>query len=394
MRDSLKTVLSSLWLLVAALSIAGIPCRLALAAPDDHIFADGFEASLLLQVTNAGGGSVTSDTGGIDCGATCSAMFQDGSLVTLQARTTNGSGYSFTGWSGDCAGSFHDCTLTMSTARSVTATFTNQPFNLAFVSSATFATTLGSAGAYDAQCNILATNAGINNVAGNAYVAWVSSFTTTAAARLGTARGWVRLDGAPFADDANSLLTANKVFNAIDRDEAGASVIAQPVLTGTQSGGSLSAGTCSGWTSTSGSYGAGDSSGGPIAWTFRSYANCTQAARIDCLMNTLAATLSPTLNAGRKIWITSAAFLPGSATTPDQACNADRPSGVASAKAHWRDRRLGCCRRAESRRHLRSARRPDRRHRRRACVDRNTNRNLADRERYLSRRHSDRHMDR
>jgi hypothetical protein len=50
-------------------------------------------------------------------------------------------------------------------------------------------------------------------------------------------------------------------------------------------------------------------------------------------MNTLTATLSPPVTPGRKIWITTAAFLPGPTTTPDQACNANLPAGVASAKA-------------------------------------------------------------
>jgi len=73
--------------------------------------------------------------------------------------------------------------------------------------------------------------------------------------------------------------------------------------------------------------------GGPVAWTFRFYASCATPARLYCLMKTATATLSPPVNAGRKIWVTSTAFLPGAATTPDQACAANRPAGVAGAKA-------------------------------------------------------------
>jgi uncharacterized repeat protein (TIGR02543 family) len=76
-----------------------------------------------LTVTPAGTGSgtVTSSTGGISCGSTCSASIASGTSVTLTAAATSGS--SFTGWSGACSGTSTTCTLTMSAARNVTATF-------------------------------------------------------------------------------------------------------------------------------------------------------------------------------------------------------------------------------------------------------------------------------
>ncbi|MEK6276237.1 MAG: hypothetical protein AABM30_13035, partial [Actinomycetota bacterium] len=76
----------------------------------------------LLTVSKAGSGTgtVTSDFAGINCGATCSASFADGTLVTLTESPSSGS--AFTGWSGDCSGT-GTCTVTMSAARNVTATF-------------------------------------------------------------------------------------------------------------------------------------------------------------------------------------------------------------------------------------------------------------------------------
>ena len=80
-----------------------------------------------LTVTDAGTGSgtVTSNTGGIDCitgsTANCSANYNSGTTVTLTATAASGS--TFTGWSGACAGT-GTCSLTMSAAESVTATFT------------------------------------------------------------------------------------------------------------------------------------------------------------------------------------------------------------------------------------------------------------------------------
>ncbi|HMC67892.1 MAG TPA: hypothetical protein VKJ07_01950, partial [Mycobacteriales bacterium] len=63
----------------------------------------------------AGTGTVTSNVGGINCGATCSATYADGTVVTLTASV--GSGSNFVGWSGDCSGTSTTCTLTMGQAR-------------------------------------------------------------------------------------------------------------------------------------------------------------------------------------------------------------------------------------------------------------------------------------
>ncbi|HEY5708394.1 MAG TPA: hypothetical protein VIS51_03275 [Solirubrobacterales bacterium] len=76
----------------------------------------------LLSVSKAGSGTgkVTSSPPGIDCGATCSASFDHGTVVTLEADADAGS--EFTGWSGACSGT-GTCEVTMSAARAVTAGF-------------------------------------------------------------------------------------------------------------------------------------------------------------------------------------------------------------------------------------------------------------------------------
>ena len=56
------------------------------------------------------------------CTATCSKPYIDRTRVTLQAAANAGS--VFSGWSGACRGKKR-CTVTMSKARSVTATFTS-----------------------------------------------------------------------------------------------------------------------------------------------------------------------------------------------------------------------------------------------------------------------------
>jgi hypothetical protein len=80
--------------------------------------------TLTVAKAGSGSGTVASNPAGINCGSTCSAIFGDGTEVTLMA--TPASGDSFTGWSGDCSGT-GACTLTMNAAHSVTATFGTAP---------------------------------------------------------------------------------------------------------------------------------------------------------------------------------------------------------------------------------------------------------------------------
>jgi len=79
-----------------------------------------FTQQWLLSVTNAGGGTGTVTGNGINCGTTCSLLFDQGTAISLAATPTNGS--VFTGWNGDCSGT-GACNTTMAAARSVTATF-------------------------------------------------------------------------------------------------------------------------------------------------------------------------------------------------------------------------------------------------------------------------------
>ncbi len=77
--------------------------------------------ALTVAVRGSAGGSVTSAPAGIGCGSSCSANYAAGTMVTLTA--TAGSRASFKGWGGACRGPATTCTLAMSSAQSVTATF-------------------------------------------------------------------------------------------------------------------------------------------------------------------------------------------------------------------------------------------------------------------------------
>jgi peptidoglycan/xylan/chitin deacetylase (PgdA/CDA1 family) len=82
---------------------------------------------LTISPEGNGSGTVTSSPSGVNCGSTCSASFDYNTTVTLTANPATGS--TFSGWSGLCTGT-GSCEVTMSAARSVTATFTLKTFLL------------------------------------------------------------------------------------------------------------------------------------------------------------------------------------------------------------------------------------------------------------------------
>src|SRR5207244_3384039 len=83
-----------------------------------------------LSVVPAGTGSVSSSPPGISCGTDCSEPYDRGTVVTLTAAP--GSGSTFNGWSGCDTVSGATCTVTMTAAKSVSATFnpSSQRFTL------------------------------------------------------------------------------------------------------------------------------------------------------------------------------------------------------------------------------------------------------------------------
>jgi hypothetical protein len=81
--------------------------------------------SFTLTVAKSGAGTVTSNTGGISCGASCSAQFTSGTTVQLTAAPSTGS--SFGSWTGCNSVVGNVCTVVVDAAKSVTATFILNP---------------------------------------------------------------------------------------------------------------------------------------------------------------------------------------------------------------------------------------------------------------------------
>jgi hypothetical protein len=96
------------------------------ASPDIGAFEFGAVSRPVLTVIAeqlGGSGTVTSSPAGINCGTACSARFDPNTTVTLTAKP--GTGSRFLGWQHGCSGKAR-CTITIDSAKSVTARFAPQ----------------------------------------------------------------------------------------------------------------------------------------------------------------------------------------------------------------------------------------------------------------------------
>jgi hypothetical protein len=289
-----------------------------------------------LTVTNShlgtASGTVTGGNG-ISCGATCSVSFDYGVQVALSEAPTSGG---FGGWSGACSGTGPSCNVTITGATSVGATFS--PFNKVFVTSTTSTGAFSGLAGGDAICQARATAAGLTGT----YRAYLSSSTTDARDRLvkpGTttpARGWVRTDGLPFADQPSDLATGStsRVYYPARLGESG-TVVDGNVLTGSGSLGLKTTDTCGDWTLTASS-GAGGSSYDADRWYYGSFLPCGNPQHLMCFGVDYATVLTPpTLPAGAKRIFTSNGTFTPVATWIQQAdatCNSEGRAAYGSTK--------------------------------------------------------------
>lgn len=83
--------------------------------------AESCVAAYDLTVVKSGPGTVTSSPAGITCGATCTARYVEGTVITLTA--TPDAGQTFVGWSGGGCSGTGTCVVTLGAATEVRATF-------------------------------------------------------------------------------------------------------------------------------------------------------------------------------------------------------------------------------------------------------------------------------
>jgi uncharacterized repeat protein (TIGR02543 family) len=107
--------------------------------------------TLTVTKDGTGSGTVTSSPTGISCGSTCSYPFNYGTHVDISAEAASGS--TFTGFTGSCISNTSPCTVVLSEARAVTATFNSKaeftgsptsgsvPLNVSFTDTSTHSPT-------------------------------------------------------------------------------------------------------------------------------------------------------------------------------------------------------------------------------------------------------------
>lgn len=221
--------------------------------------------------------------------------------------------------------------VTPTPTHTATPTATATPdFNRVFVTSTLQDGNLGGLAGADAICAARAAGAGLPG----SYVAWLSTSSVNAISRLGSARGFVRIDGKPFANSAADIV-ANRVFNPIRLNESGVDVSSGvspgasnlTVFTGTLDDGTVAMGaTCNDFTDnsppTAGLPNArrGEVSGGPVTWTARQNSNCSTTRRLYCFqVDHTGADLVPAPTAGKIAFVSTKTFTPGPAVGIDGA---------------------------------------------------------------------------
>jgi hypothetical protein len=272
----------------------------------------------------AGTVTVTGTTG--SCGANC-YTYVDGAMLTLVPNPNAGS--FFLGFGGAampaCRGALLPCRFAASGDIWVTVSFSGVPLNYVFVTAAT--QTVSQLTQFAAKADDIcrsAAQASLGFPSSNQFRAWISDGNTAAAMRLVNSRGWVRLDGLPFADRPTALAPPS-----------GTPAILYPVLY-TETGavnqnlvwtGSLGDGTtlrnCMGWGNAGASASADVGRSGDVSasWTADQSLPCSGSAALYCF-DTAAnnpLTLDP-LPGGRLAFVTAAGWTPGSLGKVDTLC--------------------------------------------------------------------------
>lgn len=242
-----------------------------------------------LTVSRLGAGTGVVSGTGISCGTDCTQTVGYGTSITLTATasTADATRSKFVEWGGACSGS-GTCTVTITSATSVTAKFDLAP-NLIFASSGIYTGTLGGLAGADMKCQAHATAASLPGT----YVADLSSISgnnpINAPSRVGTASGWVRVDGVPVMNSITQFTSG--LFNPVLLMETGASVASTQypyAWTGTSKAG-LYAGACSAslgfipWGGTSGNADVGDATVTAATAVSAFAGTCGAQYRLYCL---------------------------------------------------------------------------------------------------------------
>ncbi len=280
---------------------------------------------VIVNKVGSGTGSVTSVPAAlINCGPTCTADVVSGTTLTLMATAAPGS--TFAGWSGACTGT-GPCNVLVSAATTVDAAFVLP--NYVFATSAPVSAAMGGLVGADSICAQRAIAGGLPGV----FKAWLSTSMTNALSRLGTASGWIRPDGLPFANSQADLV-AGRILYPLRLDEFGTDVFATKAFTSTLGEGTLNGGvsTCSDWTSNvdQSPAGAGLASLSTTGWTTGSFAPCGSQQRLYCFgVDAPASVKVATPGMFRRAFVTGATWTPGGGiASADALCNVEAAAAM------------------------------------------------------------------
>ncbi len=162
--------------------------------------------NLAVSKGGTGSGTITSSPAGINCGGTCNADFNDGTVVTLTAAADASSTFAI--WGGDCSscGSNTTCNITMDANKTCTATFTLNQYTITANATGTGAGTVASNTGginYTYPTNNTGTTSAINHG---------TSVTLTATAGTGSTVSWTTCTGTIGGTSTTTTCT----FNSLD----------------------------------------------------------------------------------------------------------------------------------------------------------------------------------
>lgn len=181
--------------------------------------------ALTVTKSGAGFGTVASAPGGIDCGDSCSASFGSNTAVTLTATPDNG--FLFNGWSGACSGMELTCTVTVTSNRTVGASFVEVPVERTVaISAMTGGYTTAKGGAWTPWTVVKVVQVGTSTPVSGATVAvgW-SGLATGAGSCITATDGSCRVTAQTLKSGGSLTFTVNGVSGPYLTYDASANVV-------------------------------------------------------------------------------------------------------------------------------------------------------------------------